>query len=51
MNCVICKREKTPEVPLLKCGCYLCPECYCKQKTNGIYHCTIHKIELKRKGR
>lgn len=49
MNCLKCGRAKSNEVPMLKCGCYLCPLCYCKSKSAGVYHCHIHKIELKRK--
>lgn len=38
MHCYICSQVES-NVPLLKCGCFLCPSCYCNMKRDGIYHC------------
>ena len=48
MNCLNCDREPTLAVPLLTCGCYYCPACYCIMKSNRIYNCLAHDREMVR---
>jgi hypothetical protein len=45
MDCFNCETKQIKEVPLLKCGCYICPDCYCRLKNTKIEYCLIcHKI-------
>lgn len=39
MNCYNCLAESDRNVPLLKCGCYVCPPCYCIIKSDKINIC------------
>lgn len=48
MNCLNCNREPNINVPLLTCGCYYCPACYCLMKSNRIYNCIEHNREMVR---
>ena len=41
MNCNICDKEADNNVPLLRCGHYICPDCYCTLKLKNINHCQI----------
>lgn len=48
MDCYNCSNAPDRNVPLLRCGHYICPPCYCVLKTNRIYNCLICHKELKR---
>ena len=50
MNCLHCEDPYDKNVPLLKCGCYLCPSCYCRFKSSKINNCLCGK-KLIRGGR
>ena len=50
MNCLHCEDPYDPKVTLLKCGCYLCPSCYCRFKSSNINECICGK-KLIRGGR
>lgn len=39
MDCFLCQEKPDPKVTLLRCGCYVCPPCYCSLKSNRIYNC------------
>ena len=41
MDCLLCEKPADPNVPLLKCGCYVCPPCYCSLKSRRIYTCPV----------
>ena len=43
MNCIICFMSYDKNVPLLKCGDYICPKCYCDLKSNKINECRCGK--------
>lgn len=45
MDCYICL-ESCPNVPLLKCGHFVCPPCYCDLKSRRFYHCSLCRKEL-----
>ena len=47
MDCYICL-ESCPNVPLLKCGHFVCPPCYCDLKSRRFYHCSLCRKELVR---
>jgi len=32
MNCLVCNDNYDKNVPVLKCGDYICPPCYCDLK-------------------
>jgi hypothetical protein len=53
MNCFKCDIPKHKEVPLLVCGCYICPDCYCRLKssTPKIQHCLVCNNKLVRSSR
>ena len=44
-DCFICL-ESSPKVPLLKCGHFVCPKCYCELKGNKINNCCICQKKL-----
>lgn len=39
MVCLVCIAIKDKNVPLLKCGHYVCPLCYCNLKSNNVNNC------------
>ena len=39
MYCYKCLAEPDKNVPLLKCGCYVCPSCYCDIKNRKLNEC------------
>lgn len=43
MNCLHCEDPYDKNVPLLRCGCYLCPSCYCRFKASKINKCLCSK--------
>ena len=43
MNCLHCEDSYDKNVPLLRCGCYLCPSCYCRFKSSKINNCLCSK--------
>lgn len=52
MNCYLCNAEPDSHVPLLRCGDYVCPPCYCKIKDSSIEYCLIcHKKLIRGKKR
>ena len=48
MECYICFNEPDQNVPLLKCGHYVCPRCYCALKSNRFYKCQLCQRKLVR---
>ena len=46
-NCFICL-EKIEKVPLLKCGCFICPGCYCNLKSRRIDKCSVCNKKMTR---
>lgn len=46
MNCYLCNADPDPHVPLLRCGHYACPPCYCKIKDRRINHCLLCEKKL-----
>lgn len=48
MDCYICLDAPDKNVPLLKCGCYICPPCYCRLKSNKINDCQVCNKKLVR---
>ena len=44
-NCFICLGN-IPRVPLLRCGHFVCPECYCECKDRAIYNCSVCQKKL-----
>lgn len=44
-NCFVCL-ETIYRVPLLRCGHFVCPECYCNCKSYGIHNCSVCKKKL-----
>lgn len=50
MDCYVCLDfEKSKNIPLLFCGHFCCPECYCKLKINNFKHCLLCYKPLKRR--
>ncbi len=50
MNCYLCNEEPDGVVPLLRCGDYVCPSCYCRIRDHKITYCLIcHKILIRGK--
>ena len=49
-NCFICL-ETIQRVPLLKCGHFVCPSCYCECKDRGIKNCSVCQKKLIRGGK
>jgi len=49
MICLIC--EEPYIVPLLRCGCCICPHCYERMKNNKINTCFIHLTKMSRLSR
>jgi len=41
MNCYVCDKSPSNDIPLLRCGCYVCPPCYCKIKDERKNHCLV----------
>lgn len=41
MKCYLCLGDEDKNVPLLRCGCYVCPPCYCRIKQDRIYTCLL----------
>ncbi len=41
MDCYLCEKKPDCHVPLLQCGCYCCPPCYCILKDNKIDRCAV----------
>lgn len=41
MNCYKCDKGPNLDIPLLRCGCYVCPPCYCLIKGEKINNCLI----------
>lgn len=41
MNCYICLEAPDKNVPLLKCGHYCCPKCYCSLKFYKMNNCSV----------
>lgn len=39
MNCYQCYQGPDPNVPLLRCGHYICTVCYCQLKSSHIFKC------------
>lgn len=48
MNCYLCEASPDPNVPLLTCGHYLCPPCYCHMRNDKNDFCLLCKKLLKR---
>ena len=46
-DCQICL-ETIPRIPLLKCGHFICAECYCSCKNRGITNCSVCDKKLVR---
>ena len=46
MNCYLCNKEPDLNVPLLRCGDYVCPPCYCKIKGSGENNCILCERRL-----
>ena len=46
MDCYICLDCPDPNVPLLKCGHYVCPPCYCSLKNHQFFDCQLCKKKL-----
>jgi hypothetical protein len=47
-DCYKCQIPKIKEVPLLKCGHYICTDCYIRLKNTRIVNCLICNEKLKR---
>lgn len=47
LDCYICL-EKIHGVPLLRCGHFVCPRCYCRCKDVGINNCSVCDRKLTR---
>lgn len=41
MKCYLCLADEDKNVPLLRCGHYVCPPCYCRIKQDKMYACLI----------
>lgn len=48
MDCYICLDEFL-KIPLLNCGHFVCPKCYCDLKQRKINSCCLCKKKLTRK--
>jgi hypothetical protein len=47
--CELCEEMvNAKEVPDLKCGCFICPQCYCKLKSEKIHRCIWCNEKLQR---
>ena len=51
MDCYICLAEPDKNIPLLRCGHYVCCKCYCALKSNRINDCHVCKKKLIRGAR
>ena len=51
MDCLNCETQQIKEVPLLVCGCYICPDCYCRLKSSKIHYCLTCNKKLRRSTR
>lgn len=41
MKCYLCLADEDKNVPLLRCGDYVCPPCYCRIKSEKINTCLM----------
>ena len=48
MDCYLCQELPNSQVPLLVCGHYCCPACYCKIKSSKNNNCLVCDSKLKR---
>jgi len=46
MNCYICESPPNQDIPLLRCGHYVCCECYCRIKSDKINVCLLCEKKL-----
>ena len=46
MNCYHCQSPPDIQIPLLRCGCYVCSSCYTKIKLYMSLNCLICKRKL-----
>lgn len=51
MDCYICLDKPDIRIPLLRCGHYVCCECYCGLKRHKYNECQICKKKLIRGAR
>ena len=49
LNCYICSKPYDKNIPLLRCGHYVCCECYCDMKLQKVNKCLICNKKLIRK--
>lgn len=49
--CYLCKETQNNQIPVLKCFCYCCSDCYNSLKSQKINNCLVCKKPLKRSGR
>lgn len=48
MDCYYCSAPPNGDIPLLRCGDYVCCACYCKIKSSGRHNCLLCEKPLKR---
>ena len=46
MDCYMCLDCPDKNVPLLRCGHYVCPPCYCALKDHKYFDCQVCKKKL-----
>ena len=46
MYCYICLEAPDQNIPLLKCGHYICSHCYCQLKSHGFNSCSVCSKKL-----
>ena len=46
MYCYICLEAPDKNIPLLKCGHYICSHCYCQLKSHGFNSCSVCSKKL-----